>query len=70
MMDFPFSDTYDVLAAIAGENADTMVINGLTLMPEVTELYYDHIVHPNELGFQIYACRLYEALIPMIVGKT
>ncbi len=45
------------------------VIHGWNLIPHVTSFYADNRLHPNDLGFNIYAANLYKEIIPHLIEK-
>lgn len=55
------ADVRQVIAEIAQAQGYT-VINGLTLIPHRLEYYADNGLHPNDLGFAIYALNLIKFL--------
>ena len=57
---FEFSRIHEVLSEISAHYPNISLISGLGLLPPVKELFYDRLVHPNELGFLLYAKRLME----------
>lgn len=54
------------LIAEEAEKRGFTVINGYTLVPHRTEYYEDERLHPNDLGFAVYAQNLIKALTPYI----
>ena len=61
-LDFPFQHVDNFLRCLASSSKKVRFISGINLMPQIKELYFDHSVHPNELGFNIYAQNLLNAL--------
>ena len=55
----PFENAHKIVREAATRVGAT-VIDGLTLVPHVTDVYADARLHPNEFGFQFYA----ENLLP------
>lgn len=55
---FLYEEVYDVLQFAAAKHPQINVINGHGLLPQIEALMYDGQLHPNELGFTIYAKRL------------
>ena len=55
----PFENAHKIVRE-AAERVSATVIDGLTLVPHVTEVYADLRLHPTEFGFQFYA----ENLLP------
>ena len=60
--DFRHEEVGQILQRIAAEHPQIHVICGYELVPAVPELMWDKRLHPNELGFSIYAKRLAEKL--------
>ena len=55
----PFENSHKIVRE-AAERVGATVIDGLTLVPHVTDVYADARLHPSEFGFQFYA----ENLLP------
>ena len=60
--DFRHEEVAEILQRIAAEHPQIRVICGYELVPAIPELMWDKRLHPNELGFSIYAKRLAEKL--------
>ena len=57
--------TFENACAIVKEEAEALgltVIDGLTLVPPMPEFFADEYLHPNDLGFGVYAENLIRAL--------
>ena len=52
-----------LIAQEAGKYSNMTVIDGMALTPHVPEFYRDLYLHPNDLGFMIYAKNLYSEII-------
>ena len=60
--DFKQAEVKEILLRSAEKNPQLHIIDGYDLFPQIEALMYDERLHPNELGFTIYAKRLAEAL--------
>ncbi|MBR4291114.1 MAG: SGNH/GDSL hydrolase family protein [Oscillospiraceae bacterium] len=60
--DFKQAEVKEILQRAAEKNPQIRVIDGHDLVPRIEALMYDARLHPNELGFTIYAKRLAAAL--------
>lgn len=56
--DFRHEEIREILLRSAEKNPQIKVINGYNLFPRIEALMFDERLHPNELGFCIYAKRL------------
>ena len=56
--DFRHEEIREILLRCAENNPQIKVINGYELFPRIEALMFDERLHPNELGFVIYANRL------------
>ena len=59
--------------AIAAPYENVTVIRGWDLTPHATGFYADNRLHPNDLGFAIYAFNLYREILPVLqkaIGYT
>ncbi len=57
-----FEEARRFLQNTAEKYANIRVIDGLTLTPHLPEFYSDRYLHPNDIGFQIYAANLLRQL--------
>lgn len=69
----PFgAPTYEVHAQIC-KNAqgfeNVIVIRGWDLVPHTKDFFADGRLHPNDLGFGVYAANLYREMIPHLIEK-
>lgn len=60
--DFRQEEMTDILRALASRHPQMKVISGIELFPKTKELLEDAKVHPNELGFVVYAKRIAKAM--------
>lgn len=60
--DFKQEEMTDILRALAARHPQMKVVSGIELFPKIRELLEDVKVHPNELGFTIYAKRIAKAM--------
>lgn len=60
--DFRHEETEQILTDIAARYPQMQVISGRKLFPRIQDLFEDAKIHPNELGFVVYAKRITEAL--------
>lgn len=67
---FLFPHVREILEEICESIPGMRVINGENLLPPVKELMEDRKVHPNELGFQIYAERVFQEISTAAQRKT
>lgn len=70
--DFRFVDVRTELQKLADRHESVQVISGFDLVPHAAEMMADARIHPNELGFVLYAKRLCEALdslLPVVKRK-
>ncbi len=58
----PFRDWCRRLADLASAHPHFSVIDGFSLVPPVPELFEDLRIHPNEIGFELYARNLLQQL--------
>lgn len=69
----PFgAPTYEVHAQICKHAAsfeNVIVIRGWDLVPHAKDFFADGRLHPNDLGFSVYAANLYRELIPHLIEK-
>ena len=61
--DFSHEGMYEVLLELAKPYPQLRVIPGYPLFPKIRELMADANIHPNEIGYTIYANRLNAALL-------
>ena len=60
--DFRHEEIREILLRAAQKHPQVRVIDGYDLLPRIKALMFDGRLHPNELGFAIYAKRLAAAL--------
>jgi len=60
--DFRQAEVKEILLRSAEKNSQIKVVDGHDLFPRIEALMFDERLHPNELGFTIYAKRLATAL--------
>ncbi|MBQ8432226.1 MAG: SGNH/GDSL hydrolase family protein [Clostridia bacterium] len=69
----PFGAPANEIHAQICKNAEAFpnvtVIRGWNLVPHNGEFFADNRLHPNDLGFGIYAANLYRELIPHLIEK-
>ena len=53
---------HDLIASCVKDIPNVRVIRGWDLIPHVKEFFHDLFLHPNDLGFGIYAANLYRKL--------
>lgn len=56
--DFRQAEVREILLRAAEKNPQITVIDGWEIFPRIEALMYDERLHPNELGFTVYANRL------------
>lgn len=54
----PFHESREILRTLAEKHPNFRVIDGMTLTPHLPAFFSDLYLHPNDLGFQIYAQEL------------
>ena len=59
-----FGDAVEIIRAAAEAQKGVTVIEGVNLVPHLTEFYSDLRLHPNDAGFRFYAEALYRAMLP------
>ena len=65
----PTSQVHDRICKNAAAFPDVTVIRGWDLVPHEKHFFADSRLHPNDLGFEIYAANLYRELIPHLIEK-
>ncbi|MBQ8440054.1 MAG: SGNH/GDSL hydrolase family protein [Clostridia bacterium] len=72
-LDTPFGAPATEIHAQICKNAaafeNVTVIRGWDLIPHNVDFFSDKRIHPNDLGFSIYAANLYRAIIPHLIQK-
>lgn len=61
-MTFRFEQIREIIEDIAGRHSQMNVISGAELFPKIEALFEDARLHPNELGYTLFAKRLCDAL--------
>ena len=54
----PFHESRAILRGLAEKHSNFHVIDGMTLTPHLPSFFSDFYLHPNDLGFEIYAQEL------------
>ena len=65
----PTDQVHEALCGVAAEFPDVTVIHGWNLVPHEKHFFADSRLHPNDLGFGIYAANLYREMIPHLIEK-
>ncbi len=58
----PISEVGDLIRSFCADLPNVTVINGWCFTPALKEFYSDAYLHPNDLGFGLYAQNLYRAI--------
>ncbi len=58
----PADAMHDLISACVSDLPNVRVIRGWNLIPHVKEFFHDLFLHPNDLGFGIYAANLYREI--------
>lgn len=59
----PFYESRDILRALAEKHPNFRVIDGCALVPHLPAFFSDLYLHPNDLGFEIYAQELVKRML-------
>lgn len=65
----PATEIYAQICKNAAAFANVTVIRGWDLIPHNVDFFSDKRIHPNNLGFSIYAANLYSKIIPHLIEK-
>ena len=65
----PATEIYPQILKNAERFPNVTVIRGWDLLPHNTDFFGDNRLHPNNLGFSIYAANLYSKIIPHLIEK-
>lgn len=68
--DFSFAEARGVLERLAVQHRQMRVVSGEELLPQVSALMEDGRIHPNEIGFTVYAKNLTEKLDTLYPSKS
>lgn len=59
----PAEKVHDLMVELCGEIPNVTVLRGWNLVPHRAAFYSDFFLHPNDLGFALYAQNLYRAIM-------
>ena len=65
----PATEIYAQILKNAEHFPNVTVIRGWDLIPHNTDFFGDNRLHPNNLGFDIYAANIYRKIIPHLIKK-
>lgn len=65
----PATEIYAQICKNAEKIDNVTVLRGWDMVPHNIEYFSDNRLHPNNLGFSVYASNLYRAIIPHLIQK-